>query len=107
MASPRHRHEPVASTQPRGVDLESYRVRSDRLASRAPAAPPSFQVPTEKRRDAVVWQTRQRLRREHVPHVTNFAASRPPAARNAYVPPTSLRRDELRWQVRAELAVVY
>jgi hypothetical protein len=63
-------------------------------------------VPTQKRRDAIVWETRERLRHEHEPHRTKFASSRP-LVRNTFVPPTSLRRDELRWQVRAELAVVY
>lgn len=84
-------------------------MRHDRLAlSKAKSAGAAgYIVPTQKRRDDVVWHTRERLRREHAPHQTNFAASRAPAARNTYVPPTSLRRDELRWQVRAELAVVY
>lgn len=107
MASPRHRHEPVASTQPRTASLDSYRVRTDRLAQHAKAAPPSYQVPTQKRRDALIWQTRERLRRDHVPHQTSFGGTRAKAVRNTYVPPTSLRRDELRWQVRTELAVVY
>jgi hypothetical protein len=85
--------------------LDSYRVYHDRVAPQAkPQA--AFKVPTEKRRDAVVWETRERLRREHEPHRSKFSQDKP-LVRNTYVPPTSQRRSELRWQVRSELAVVY
>mmetsp|Transcript_7111 Transcript_7111/g.18539 ORF Transcript_7111/g.18539 Transcript_7111/m.18539 type:complete len:303 (-) Transcript_7111:478-1386(-) len=103
MASPRHRHEPVASTMPGMASLDSYRVYHDRVS---PQAKPqtAYKVPTEKRRDAVVWETRERLRREHEPHRSKFSQL---FVRNTYVPPTSQRRSKLRWQVRSELAVVY
>jgi hypothetical protein len=106
MQSPRHRHEPVASTRPGTASLDSYRVRHDRVpAQQHKSRASTAQVPTQKRRDDVVWETRQRLVRDHVPHQTKFTSA--PRVRNTYVPPTSQRRDELRWQVRSELAVVY
>lgn len=74
-------------------------MHHDRVARAA-----QYQVPTEKRRDRVVWETRERLRRDHVPHQTKFSRPRVP---NTYVPPTSKARADLRWQVRTELAVVY
>ena len=70
----------------------------------------AYEVPTSKRRDALVMETRQRLR--HVDHdsLAPGTAGRSSTGRslglapNKYVPPTEKRRDTLRWQVRSEMA---
>ncbi len=80
-----------------------------------PPAPPStvqasrinpnrYVVPTTKRRDALVWETRQRLREST--NVPIGGSKQKKMAVNRFVPPTEKRRDALRWAVRAEMAYV-
>jgi len=66
-------------------------------------APPSYVVPTAKRRDDVVWETRMRMRRQ-ASEPAMPRRQRKPLERNSFVPPNEKRRDGLRWQVRAEMA---
>ena len=65
-----------------------------------------YVVPTSKRRDELVWQTRQRLRM-----MDSDAGGRVKSSRgtkqlvpNTFVPATEKRRDDLRWAVRTEMA---
>jgi len=64
----------------------------------------SYVVPTSRRRDALVWETRLRMRQ------AQLAGTKPKPQRamvpNTFVPPTDKRRSELRWQVRTEMAWV-
>lgn len=67
----------------------------------------NYVVPTAKRRDDLVWQTRQRLRQADVD--AGGVSARTPSKRlvpNAFVPATEKRRDDLRWAVRTEMAWV-
>lgn len=65
----------------------------------------SYEVPTAKRRDALVMETRERLRYTDRPALAPGSAGRSSGrAPNKYVPPTEKRRDSLRWQVRSEMA---
>ena len=65
----------------------------------------TYVVPTSKRRDDLVWQTRQRLRNADID--AGGVGARAPSKRmvpNSFVPATEKRRDDLRWHVRAEMA---
>ena len=71
----------------------------------------AYEVPTAKRRDALVMETRQRLRYVDRDSLAPGSAGRSSTGRsllgmtpNMYVPPTEKRRDNLRWQVRSEMA---
>lgn len=78
-----------------------------------PGQPLSFVVPTAKRRDDVVWETRLRMKamRDGLHAASNggpLAPRRQKAhARNTFVPPTEKRRDSLRWAVRADMAFAH
>lgn len=65
--------------------------------------PPSYVVPTAKRRDDVIWETRQRMRQMNE-SATPRRPSRKDLGPNSFVPCTDKRRDGLRWQVRAQMA---
>lgn len=89
--------------------------RAGRLVE--PASPPvplrkigrkhnEYVVPTSKRRDDLVWQTRMRMRQTDAD--ANGVAAKSPRAKqmvpNTFVPVTEKRRDDLRWAVRTEMA---
>ena len=80
--------------------------QASRRRGAALAKPPSYVVPTEKRRDAVIWETRERMRRIAAagPPPRGGSAGRTRLVPNTYKPPTEKRRDDLRWHVRAEMA---
>ena len=80
--------------------------QASRRRGAALAKPPSYVVPTEKRRDAVIWETRERMRRIAAagPPPRGGSAGRTRLVPNTYKPPTENRRDDLRWHVRAEMA---
>ena len=66
----------------------------------------NYVVPTAKRRDELVWQTRQRLRQAD-PDAGGGAGGAATGKRmvpNSFVPATEKRRDDLRWAVRTEMA---
>ena len=67
--------------------------------------PNVYVVPTAKRRDDLVWQTRQRMRMKDADAggraKTGGAKQMVP---NRFVPATEKRRDDLRWAVRTEMA---
>ena len=93
--------------------LSSGKQRVVSVASPTPAAtvaasrrrPNSYVVPTAKRRDDLVWQTRMRMRetdpdaggKAHRPHSKQLQPNR-------FVPCTEKRRDDLRWAQRAQMA---
>ena len=65
----------------------------------------TYVVPTTKRRDDLVWETRLRMR--HTDSDAGGLAARTrskPMVPNTFVPATEKRRDDLRWAVRAEMA---
>ena len=70
----------------------------------------TYEVPTAKRRDALVMETRQRLRYVDRDSLAPGSAGRSSTGRslglapNKDAPPTEKRRDNLRWQVRSEMA---
>ena len=67
----------------------------------------TYVVPTSKRRDDLVWQTRLRMR-----YADPDAGGKPTRARsktmvpNRFVPATEKRRDDLRWAVRNDMAFI-
>ena len=68
-----------------------------------------YVVPTAKRRDDLVWQTRQRLQAKDSD--ANDVAARVGSGSktmvpNFFVPATEKRRDDLRWAVRTETALM-
>ena len=69
----------------------------------------TYVVPTAKRRDDLVWQTRQRLQAKDSD--ANGVAARVGSGSktmvpNFFVPATEKRRDDLRWAVRTEMALM-
>ncbi len=80
----------------RNVRVSAPSPRTAAAGRRRP--PPEYVVPTAKRRDDVVWETRQRMR------AMQTQASTPRRQKkmvpNAYVPAPEKRRDDLRWQAR-------
>jgi hypothetical protein len=66
----------------------------------------TYVVPTSKRRDDLVWQTRLRLRQSDS-DANGVGCMRGGTKRlvpNRFVPVTEKRRDDLRWAVRTEMA---
>ena len=69
----------------------------------------TYVVPTAKRRDDLVWQTRQRLQAKDSD--ANGVAARVGSGSktmvpNFFVPATEKRRDDLRWAGRTEMALM-
>jgi len=95
-ASPR-RHTPAPCPIAVRTSVSATRVRSRTLKSN------TYVVPTTKRRDALVWETRLRMREAQVRGTT----PRPQKAMvpNSFVPPTDKPRHDLRWQVRSDMAM--
>ena len=110
-------------TQANGARTSAHRL-CDRAISRVrTAAPPidmtpapqtvtasrrkqnTYVVPTARRRDDLVWETRQRLRNADVDAGGVSAGTpRKRMVPNKFVPVTEKRRDDLRWAVRTEMA---
>lgn len=67
---------------------------------RSSRAQNTYVVPTTKRRDQLIWDTRMRLREG----ASSSTPRRKEMVPNKYVPPTEKRRNELRWQVRSDMA---
>lgn len=88
------RHGPPMSSPPPPETLKVPRVR-----------PNSYIVPTAKRRDDLVWQTRQRMRLKDADAGgrTKIGGAKQMVP-NRFVPATEKRRDDLRWAVRTEMA---
>lgn len=88
------RHGPPVSSPPPPETLKVPKIR-----------PNAYVVPTAKRRDDLVWQTRQRMRMKDADAggraKTGGAKQMVP---NRFVPATEKRRDDLRWAVRTEMA---
>lgn len=88
------RHGPPVSSPPPPETLKAPKIR-----------PNVYVVPTAKRRDDLVWQTRQRMRMKDADAggraKTGGAKQMVP---NRFVPATEKRRDDLRWAVRTEMA---
>jgi hypothetical protein len=112
-APTRAKSDPVSMHQQREAQWKSAPFlansprRSVRVVAPSPATrqvsrrrpPPEYVVPTAKRRDDVVWETRMRMRAGAAPSPRHKKM-----VPNTYVPATDKRRDDLRWQVRAEMA---
>eukprot|EP00908_Phaeocystis_cordata_P026235 Transcript_8703.p1 GENE.Transcript_8703~~Transcript_8703.p1 ORF type:complete len:359 (+),score=94.01 Transcript_8703:98-1174(+) len=95
----------LANSPRRSVKVPSPAPATQQAGRRRPTlAMPSYEVPTAKRRDALVTETRQRLRYSEQPPARGLSSRPAGLAPNKYVPPTDKRRDTLRWQVRSEMA---
>ncbi len=95
------------SSKPRIVSVTSPPPPPSTVA--APRRRPNeYVVPTSKRRDDLVWQTRMRMRTADAD-----AGGKPLRPRskqlhpNRFVPCTEKRRDDLRWAQRAQMAWVH
>ena len=65
----------------------------------------TYVVPTSKRRDDLVWETRQRMRMQDSDAGGRTKTGGPKRmVPNRFVPATEKRRDDLRWAVRTEMA---
>jgi hypothetical protein len=95
--------------------LSHSRSKSKMASSIAPPSPMatvaatrrrinSYVVPTTKRRDDVVWQTRQRMRQSDTDARGRVQSRGKSIKPNTFVPVTEKRRDDLRWAVRSEMA---
>ena len=100
--------------------VHACRYASSRTKRTFPAAPQplqtvaaprrrinTYEVPTSKRRDELVWSVRQAMRNSDAD--AGGLAARTPSKRivpNTFVPATEKRRDDLRWAVRTEMAWV-
>lgn len=97
----------VASNKPRIVSVASPTPAGTVAAPRR--RPNDYVVPTSKRRDDLVWQTRLRMRQADA-DAGGRNLSRPRSKQmlpNKFVPCTEKRRDDLRWAQRAQMAWVH
>ena len=97
----------LGTGKPRIVTVTSSPAPPSTLSS-SRRLPNAYVVPTSKRRDDLVWATRQMMRSADP---DAGGKTRQPRSKtmhpNRYVPCTENRRDELRWAQRAQMAWVH